>query len=319
MATAGQTDSSIVIEQVVTSSGLTEGPHWDSKTQKLLFVDIWAKKFCSYDPTTSKVLQAELGNKPVGVVVPVENSPNLFVVGFGTDFALVTWDCKKNEKVTPTKILGSVETGLEGHRINDGKCDPLGRFWAGTMKELDGEFKPNQGTLYCLDSNLQIKSQYSSVGISNGLAWNLKDEKFYYIDSLSYQVAVFDYDSKNGTIANRKVLFDLKKNNIPGFPDGMTIDADGNLWVAVWEGSRILQIESKSGQLLRTIPVPAMRVTSVAFGGPGLDILYVTTAGYGFNIPDEKAPVDDKIGGSIFSIKGLGVKGLPANSFKMSL
>ena len=123
----------------------------------------------------------------------------------------------------------------------------------------------------------------------------------------------------------------------------MTIDSDGNLWVATWEGSQVsisifslffffaknessfinhffqvVQIDPKSGKLLRTIYIPAKRVTSATFGGPSLDILYVTTAGYGFNDPKEKTPDDDKQGGSIFAVKGLGVKGLPANCFKMT-
>ncbi|XP_033223260.1 regucalcin-like [Belonocnema kinseyi] len=317
MATAGQNDPSIVIEQVVNRTNcLTEGPHWDPKTQRLIFVDIWANKICSYDPANKKVLHAELA-KPVGVAVPVENSPNLFLAAHGTDLVLVTWDCTENVKNPPIKILESVEKGRKGNRFNDGKCDPSGRFWAGTMCEIEGNFEPNQGSLYSLDSNLDLKSHFSSVGISNGLAW--KDDKFYYIDSLTFEVAGFDYDSKSGTIANRKVVFDFKENNISGFPDGMTIDANGNLWVACWDGSRILQIDPKSGKLLQTIYIPAKRVTSVAFGGPALDTLFVTTAGYGFNIPEEKTPADDPKGGSIFAVKGLGVTGLPANCFKMNV
>ncbi|XP_051171983.1 regucalcin-like isoform X2 [Leptopilina boulardi] len=311
-------DMTLTVNRVVEAKGLTEGPHWDHRTQKLFFVDIWGNKICRFDPATSKVTCAYIANGPVGVAIPIDDGANHFVAGSGVDVVLVTWDGETNSTNPPIRKLKSVNKFNEGTRFNDGKADSFGRFWAGTMSEIKGDFMPNGGEFYCMDKNLTLTTQITPVSISNGLAWNLDDDTFYYIDSPTKQIVSYDFDPQKGSIANRKVVFDLTKNNLPGVPDGMTIDSKDNLWIALFGGSQVIQVNPKTGKLLQSIPIPAKRVTSVTFGGPMLDILYVTTAGNGFANPAEKTPEDDMQGGSIFEIKGTGARGVLSNSFKMS-
>ncbi|XP_033223874.1 regucalcin-like [Belonocnema kinseyi] len=309
--------SSVQIKRLVEKSGLTEGPHWDPITQKLFFVDIWANKICSYNPQDTKVYCAYIANGPVGVVVPVEDTPNTFVVGSGVDILLVTWDGECDTNSPPIRKIATAEKFRPETRFNDGKADSSGRFWAGTITEINGEPQPNEAAFYSLDKDLVLRTQIKPVTISNGLAWNSDDDTLYYIDTPTRQIAAFDYNKFDGTISNKRIVFDVVQNNLPGVPDGMTIDSDGNLWIALFGGSQVIQVDPKSGKLLRSIPMPAKRITSVTFGDFSLDTLYVTTAGYGFARPQEKTPADDLQGGSIFSIKGTGARGFSPNLFRI--
>lgn len=180
-----------------------------------------------------------------------------------------------------------VETGdcVKNNRFNDGKADPSGRLWAGTMgfEPVPGQIDKFKGSLYSVVSRNEIKSHLDKVSIANGLAWDTKKNKFYYIDSPTRKVDVFDYNAKTGTISklknyvyellkkckiiyvlgNRQTAFDFDKYDIPGVPDGMTIDTDGNLWVAVFDGARVLHINPCSGELMTTIDIPAKQVCSI--------------------------------------------------------
>jgi len=149
----------------------------------------------------------------------------------------------------------------------------------------------------------------SSLDIANGLAWSSDNKTFYYIDSLTYRVDAWDYDSVGGVISNRRPVFDFKANNIKGIPDGMCIDEKGNLWVALFSGGKIAHIDPVAGNLIDHIEFPATNITSVAFGGPNLDILYVTSAQHGLSEEELLAQPD---AGSIFQIRNTGVKGLSA-------
>lgn len=306
----------ITINAVTKPFGLTEGPHWDHGSQKLYFVDIANQKLCRLDPASGSVTCTYIENGPVGVAVPVEDEPNKFVAGSGTDFVLVTWDSGHNVTKASTTVLTTVDKNQKGTRWNDGKVDSSGRFWGGTMgPEINGDVVPNKGTFYRIGKDFDPRVEISPVSISNGLAWNKEDDTFYYIDSPTRQIAAYDYNPLSGTISNKRIVFDLEKNNIAtGVPDGMTIDTDGNLWIAVFNGSVVLNVNPKTGKLIRTIRLPAERVTSVAFGGPNLQILYITTSSYGLSDAEKKKQPK---AGSIFEVKGLGVNGLLANSFQL--
>ncbi|KAG7213992.1 hypothetical protein KM043_001365 [Ampulex compressa] len=281
----------VTVEPVAGRFGLGEGPHWDHHTQKLYFVDIFGQKICRLDPATGTVTYAFIENGPVGNVVTVDDMPDKFVAGSDTDSS--------------------------GTRWNDGKVDSTGRFWGGTMGiEAGSTFTLNKGSMYSIDSDLVPKQQISPVSISNGIAWNIEDNTLYYIDSLTYQVTAYDYDPNSGNISNKRIIFDVKKNNLDGLPDGMTVDTEGNLWVALYGGNQVIQINPKTGELLRSVKIPAKNVTSVAFGGPLLNTLYVTTSSYGLDADQLKA---DPKAGYIFAVHGLGVRGLLANSFKLNV
>ncbi|XP_031772663.1 regucalcin [Apis florea] len=308
--------SDITLEPLVGPYDLGEGPHWDSISQKLYYVDIYAQKVFRFDPASGIVTSVFIENGPVGFVVPVEGCTDKFVAGCGIDFVLFSWNSEKSLENCIAQILISADSDRIETRLNDGKVDSSGRLWAGTMgHEKNGIFPPNVGSLYSIGNDFKLKKQISPVSISNGLAWNPNNDIFYYIDSLSYQIMAYNYNSQTGIISNKKIVFDFLKNNIPGLPDGMTIDTNGNLWVAVYGGGGILNINPKTGELLRFVKINnAKNITSVAFGGPNLDILYVTSARTGLN---ENQLKEQLHAGYLFAIKGLGVCGFPANSFKL--
>ncbi|KAJ8944491.1 hypothetical protein NQ318_011749 [Aromia moschata] len=164
-----------------------------------------------------------------------------------------------------------------------------------------------KGSLYSYQSG-NLKTFVTEVGVSNGLAFNVELKKFYYIDSFKRTVDEFDFDIGSGSIANRKAIFSFNSHELPGSPDGMTIDTDGNLWVAVMAGSRVIKIDPRKPEtLLDTVILPTKLVTSVAFGGKKLDELYVTTG----KLPTDESTSDD---GAIYKITGLNARGFPGVS-----
>lgn len=170
---------------------------------------------------------------------------------------------------------------------------------------------PNDGSLYLINQNnlRNPEVKIAPVNISNGLTWNKPNDKFFYIDSPTRQIKKYDYDSKTGAISNEVVLFDLKNHpELGGVPDGMTIDKDDNLWVALYNGGSVIKINSINGKLLQVIAIPAQCVTSVAWGGHKLETLYVTTSRYSLSNEEKlKQPA----AGSLFAIKHLDTEGVP--------
>ncbi|XP_011638983.1 regucalcin-like isoform X1 [Pogonomyrmex barbatus] len=305
----------VEVERVTDVYGLSEGPHWDHRTQKLYFVDVYNQYIRRLDPATGVVTSARINEGTVGVVIPVEDTIDQLIAGVGKDVVLVTWDGDEDESEVPVKVLCSLDSEQAQTRTNDGKVDSSGRLWIGTMGiETKGMVLPNQGTLYRVDDDLKPEKEESPVSISNGLAWNMEDNTFYYIDSPTRQVAAYDYQPYNGMICNKRIVFDLNTTNFQGVPDGMTIDADGNLWIALFGGHHVIQVDPKTGKVLSKVKLPAENVSSVTFGGSLLDILYVTTSGHNLSSEQRKAT---PYAGAVFAVKGLGVRGILANSFVM--
>lgn len=171
---------------------------------------------------------------------------------------------------------------------------------------------PNEGVLYLISrENMNDPSpMLRPVNISNGLAWNKANDKFYHIDTPTFTVKEYDYDNDSGNISNPRVAFNLTKfGNIGGFPDGMTIDKDDNLWIALYYGGAVIKVNPKTGCLLEVIAIPAQCVSSVSWGGPKLDILFVTTSRHALS-PLER--IRQPAAGSLFGITNLGTNGLPA-------
>ncbi|XP_051161842.1 regucalcin-like isoform X1 [Leptopilina boulardi] len=301
------------LEQVTSTFGLSEGPHWDVHSQKLYFVQIWKQHICSYNPATGEVFYAFIKNGPVSLVTTVEGEPGKLLATSGTDIVLVTWNGENNDENPEIKLLISVEKGKKGFRFNDGKVDAIGRLWAGTMCQIDEKNIPEVGSLYIIDEKLDPKVKISSVSISNGLEWSKDNKNFYFIDTTTNKVFAYDFDLPSGNISNKRIIIDVKEKGFQGFPDGMTIDTDGNLWIALVHGSKLIRVDPENGKVLKVIDFPTKMVTSVAFGGVDLDILYVTTASYDF-----PTKIIDAKGGTIFALKNLGVKGYPPNSFKLN-
>jgi sugar lactone lactonase YvrE len=199
------------------------------------------------------------------------------------------------------------ESNIPTNRFNDGKADPAGRFWAGTIS-VEGD---NSGVaaLYRLDKDLKIKKVVDKAGNSNGLAWDTQKKVMYYIDTPTMEVAAFDYDQESGEVSNRHPCIKITEDM--GYPDGMTIDAEGKLWVCLWAGHSVSRWDPDNGKLLQRIELPAPNVTSCVFGGRNFDELYVTSARLTLDDATlEKYPLS----GGLFRVKP-GVRGLPMDEF----
>ncbi|KAI3365893.1 hypothetical protein L3Q82_000872 [Scortum barcoo] len=237
------TMSSVKVESVVKASALVgEGPVWEESEQTLLFVDIIGQKIHRWSPATNQMESVETADT-VGFVVPRRSGG--YVAGVGRSIVAVDWS---TEMMTS---LAEVDVDKPNNRLNDGKVDSIGRLLAGTMgKEVD---------------------------ISNGLDWSLDQRTFFYIDSLFSSVDAFDYDLNTGRLGNRRVVYRMEEGE--GLPDGMTVDAEGHLWVACYNGGRVISAST----LLLTISLPVMKTTSCCFGGPDYSDLYVTSASLGLD------------------------------------
>jgi sugar lactone lactonase YvrE len=203
------------------------------------------------------------------------------------------------------RLVAPCEDDVPGNRFNDGKVDSAGRFWAGTMTYAE---VPGDGALYRLDPDLRITTAVTGIGVSNGLDWSGDDRVLYYVDSLTPHVDAFDFDAGSGTVANRRPLVTIPDGD--GAPDGLAVDAEGYLWVALWGGSQVRRF-APDGTLAGVIDVPAALVTSVAFGGSDLRDLYITSARIGL---DGAALAGTPSAGSIFRARP-GVQGVTPNRF----
>jgi sugar lactone lactonase YvrE len=275
---------------------LGEGPVWDRTEDALVWVDILAGLVHRYRPATGRDTVVSVG-QPVGAAVPRASGGLALAVrdGFGVldprgGFALVA----------------RVEAEVLSNRMNDGKCDAAGRFWAGTMDEVHS--RPGAGALYRLDPSLEVGCMVDGVTISNGLDWSPDGTTMYYIDTPTQGVDAFDFDPDAGALSNRRRIIDIDPED--GAPDGMAVDAEGCLWVALWDGWSLRRY-APGGSLDRSVPMPAGRITSCAFGGPDLDDLYVTSARRGLTRAQLK---EQPLAGSLFHLRP-GVQGLPAHAF----
>ena len=275
---------------------LGEGPVWRAETNDLVWVDIESGEVSCFDPFLGHNKSWKVGEK-VGLAVPALNGDLIL----GMTIGLVRLDLQSGN-ISP---IIDPEKECVNNRFNDGKVDPKGRLWAGTMG-LDEA--PNVGSLYRLNSNLSIEKLFGDVSISNGMAWTADQKSFYYIDSPTRQIAVFDCDMDSGTVSNRRLAFELPEGM--GYPDGMCIDNEGMLWVALWQGWGVGRFDP-SGELLSKIEIPVERVTSCCFGGQNWDELYITTASRDL---DQSGKLEQPLAGGVFRCKP-NVSGPPTNLF----
>lgn len=275
---------------------LGEGPIWDARTQSLYWVDILDKRiYCQGDV----LLQLD---HLIGCIAP-RKSGGLILALSGDEGRLSF----ANLDLYSLKLthLSSLPDEPSNNRFNDGKCDPRGRFLAGTMHMGETE---RLGSLYSYDGKTTTKL-LSDVTISNGLTWSPNYKTLYYIDTPTCEVKAFDYDLDTGSIASPRVAISLPTSL--GWPDGMTSDRQGNLWVAMWGGAQITKWNPYSGELLEQIPVPAMNVTSCVFGGKNLNELYITSARKGL---DEDTLKRYPLTGGVFRLQ-TPVEGMPTFEF----
>lgn len=279
-------------------STLGEGPVWHQEIQKLFWVDIEGKKINCLDPTAGKV-ETHLFGKMPGALVPIDEQKLL--VAFEDGIVVYNW---KTQQLSYKNDLGKDTPRI---RANDGKCDPNGNFWIGTM-HLDLE--PKTGTLYSLGEQFNIKVQIEGRTISNGLAWSSDNQTMYYIDTFENCVYAYDFDVKTSEINEKRTIISIDPEL--GGLDGMCIDHDNKLWIAHWGGHCIRQWDPKFGEILNEIEIPAPHVTSCTFGGPDLNELYITTARSGLS---ETQLENFPLSGGLFKVKP-NTKGLPTSFFK---
>jgi len=245
---------------------LGEGPVWDERSSRLLWLDIPEGVIHRLDPRTGATHATHVGQQ-VGAVAPCADGGLIAAVrdGFGL-FA------PGSDVMEP---IAQVEKELSLNRKNDGKCDCRGRFWAGTMAI---DHAPRAGKLYCLtraNGKYRVSEALDSITVANGLDWSLDNRLMYYIDSATQRIDVFDFDAESGSISNRRVFAAIAAAD--GLPDGMTVDAEGHVWVALFRGGIVRRYTPK-GEVDMEVAVPVTLVTSCAFGGSKLEDLYITTA-----------------------------------------
>lgn len=298
-----------IVHQVTKPIDHGEGPVWDPRTNLLYFVDVYEGRVLSYNYLTHK-LNAICLHGNTTPIVPSKSNPHVLIVGVERSVFAIEWTGENI--IYSKKHLVTLSNQFPTSRINDGKADKNGRLWVGTMGfESPNGVSINEGILYSItkDTLNYPLPVIQPVNISNGMAWNKANNKFYYIDTPTLSVTEYDYNKESGVISNPKIVFDLTKHeSISGFPDGMTIDKDDNLWVALLDGGVVIKIHPTTGDLLQIIALPAKRITSVTWGGPHLDILFVTTSQHGLS-PAEK--IREPAAGSLFAITNLNTNGLP--------
>jgi L-arabinonolactonase len=280
----------ITIERVgEVRNQLGEGPVWDVAEKSLYWIDGHAPAIYRLDPNTNDIRSWKMP-KPIGSFALREKGGAICAMSDGFyffDFA------SGNATPIPNGIVAKA-----GTNFNDGKTDARGRFIAGT---LDPKFANPVGSIYSLDSSLKCSVLEAAIGCTNGPCFSPDNRTFYCSDSVSRTISAYDYDLASGTVSNKRQFALIK--GLGGAPDGATVDAEGNLCSAIAGGGKLICYRP-DGSISRTVEVPAPIITSVMFGGDKLDVLYATSIGMKI-LGMEPGPD----GGSLFAIRGLGVKG----------
>lgn len=247
---------------------LGEGPLWDDRRQRLLFVDIMRGHIHEFDPLTGTDRVIKVG-KPVGSVALTERGDWLAALSDGI------------YRINPTTAQMVRVAGIEAHlaenRLNDGYVDAKGRFWVGSIG-MGGARE--RGSLYRVDPDGSVRQMLTKTTISNGLDWSPDNQIFYFTDLALGRIDQFDFDLASGAIRNRRPFVEFPQDI--GYPDGLIVDAEGFVWVGLWEGGSLHRY-APDGRLDRILPVPATHATKCAFGGPDLKDLYITTAWMGLD------------------------------------
>jgi sugar lactone lactonase YvrE len=268
-----------------------EGPVWDPGPERLHWVDILAGAVHTSELTTGSTTSRQLPTL-VGAASPKRTGG--FVAAVTEGFAEVS-----AEYVVRQHILA------DGIRMNDAKCDPDGRFWAGSTAM---DFAAGQGALHVLETDWSTRVVLDGLTQPNGLGWSPDGKTFYLVDSAEREISAFD--AAGNQLAGRRRLCSFADGDVP---DGLCVDTEGCLWVALWGGGRLVRI-APDGRMLSTLPVPVVQPSSCAFVGPDLDLLCVTSAREGLELPDDAedgTPYD----GSVLIVAGLGVSGVPVAGF----
>lgn len=278
---------------VATGAEIGEGPVWDARSSRLVWIDILGRRIHLTDTGSGATEEIEV---PLHVGAVALRAAGGFVAALQDGFWVVGDG--------PARRITTIPEAEPGLRFNDGKCDPDGRFWAGTMAYDEAR---GAAALYRLGSDGRATRVLDGVTISNGLAWSPDGNTMYYIDTPTQRIDAFSYVPSTGEIKERRTVIRIPPE--VGAPDGMTIDAEGGLWVALWGGGSVRRY--LDGRLDQVIEMPVSRPTSCAFGGVDLDELYVTSASKGLSVEERRA---QPLAGALFRVRP-GVRGIQPSVF----
>lgn len=278
-------------------NNLGEGPVWDHKKRELLWVDFGSGVVCRLRPEAHQYTQLSVTDN-IMVVIPTNCDNWIWAAGN----RIVISNPGTHQIINQVTMYEN----KPGNRFNDGKCDAMGRLWIGTMSD---QSDTPTGAIYKIHHDLSYEKMDGPYIIPNGIAWNANNTEMYVVDSMMKTVFRYYFNLENGTVHNKAPMIDTSAEK--GLPDGMTIDADDNLWIAFWQGQSVVQYNSKTGKVMKRIFVPAFIPCSCCFGGDRLDTLYITSS--------RKYDTDDNIAefpesGGLFSYHP-GVKGVPMDYF----
>lgn len=268
-----------------------EGPVWDVAEQALYFIDIVGKAVHRFDPATEQSRSWDVG-QIIGSMALREQGGAIVALKDG----IFTLDLDSGE----TELLAPARHLHPRAQLNDGKIDRRGRFIVGSGDSDIGDCQP-YGTLYRLDADHSLHELDHHIAISNGPCWSPDDRTLYFSDSLPHRIYAYDYDIETGAVANRRLFADTSE--LGGIPDGATVDTDGLIWMAICEGAKVVAFRP-DGKVERIVEMPVGLPASVMFGGPDLDLLYVTS------INPQLIGREPDGGGDTFVISGLGARGI---------
>ena len=277
------------ISEVV--SDLGEGPIWTPETNSVTWTDITQNTFHTANIDTGKT---ESFGVPSMIGAIAHTKDGHYIAATQKGFARISLEGKYSP------LHSFLQDDM---RMNDGKVDPAGRFWAGSMAL---SFEKDRGSLYVLETDNSYQKVLDNITLSNGMGWSPDARYFYYIDSIPGVLKRFDYDLDNGKISNPKNLITFDAST--GVPDGMSVSSDGKIVVALWDGGRI-EIYEPTGAKVSEIKLGVSRPTCCTFAGPNQDILIVSTASQGIDRADEP------LAGKILAVTGTGLSGLPTQQY----
>lgn len=275
-----------------------ESPVWHPKEHRLFWIDIQNRQVHRFDPLTSTNETFELPE--IVTCIQIRESGGL-ICTLKKQFAFF------DPRTGALERLASVEESLPGNRFNDGKCDPQGRFWAGTMNAT--QWNAPSGHLFRLDAKQELKTTRSGVVCANGSGWSPDGRTMYHTESFRYAIFLYDFDPTTGDISGRRTYATVDPDS-GGFPDGMTVDAEGFVWSNIVGLGQIRRYDP-AGVLERVVQMPVPRATDCTFGGDGLTTLFITSARETMSADQLR---DGPLSGSLFALD-CGIAGLPTYSF----
>ena len=288
------------IDEIRVGNSLGEGVQWRAYDQSFWWTDILENKLYQYEWPSKNLSQFDVP-EPLGSFAFTDD-PEVIIAAFASGLAFFNW---KNGAI---KWLHKPEFLAGEDRFNDGRVDRQGRFWSGTMIAFPRQPNSASGRLFCLDIDYRLSVHEQGVAISNGIGWSPDGKLLYYADSLTGNIYRYDVDPCTGAISNKSLFVRVPRG---GRPDGAAVDAQGNVWSAQWAAGKILTF-NPGGDIISDIPVPTSQPTCVAFGGPDLNLMIVTSARDG--LPREQLE-KEPAAGNVFIFQ-TGATGLPEETYK---